>query len=490
MTNVSIRLTNTTCKILTPLTLDQLGVIERECSFEVEGSEYKAAAFKSKTKGQCKWDGRKRLFSTQYQTFPLGLYSRIRHLFDMAGIQVDIEDKRTIMHMNNLFNVGNIQQRPYQDRAVFDSLLSGRGIVKAATGSGKTTIGAMTIGAIGCDAVFIVHTKDLLYQTKEAFERIFDIPIGQIGDGVVDLQSITVATVQSLALVAGFEFGKYKYDEEYDDDQEQGNLIDKKLEIFRWSKGVGTLIFDEVQRVCSRTAYATRFMFENASNVYGYSASPWRDDGSDLMIEAAFGPRIVDITASELIDQGYLVQPYITIKSLSDNVWAGKTYEQVYKSAVVENVFRNMQVVSDAYNEYTKGRPTLVLVSWIKHGQILEQMMRSQGMPASFISGKSGTKVRQQVINDMRQGRAPIVIASTIADVGLDVPRLQSVVEAGAGKSSVTALQRLGRVMRPFEDKDKCYFITYRDTAPYLNTQVDKKVQIWQTEPKFIIVQS
>ena len=87
----------------------------------------------------------------------------------------------------------------------------------------------------------------------------------------------------------------------------------------------------------------------------------------------------------------------------------------------------------------------------------------------------------------MRDGKAPIVIASTIADVGLDVPRLQTVVEAGAGKSSVTALQRLGRVMRPFEGKDKCYFITYRDNAPFLCTQVDNKIRIWRTEPKFII---
>ena len=90
------------------------------------------------------------------------------------------------------------------------------------------------------------------------------------------------------------------------------------------------------------------------------------------------------------------------------------------------------------------------------------------------------------------EDNAPLIVrkmveASTIADVGLDVPRLQTVVEAGAGKSSVTALQRLGRVMRPFEGKDECYFITYRDNAPFLCTQVDNKIRIWRTEPKFII---
>ena len=87
----------------------------------------------------------------------------------------------------------------------------------------------------------------------------------------------------------------------------------------------------------------------------------------------------------------------------------------------------------------------------------------------------------------MRNGKAGLVVASTIADVGLDVPRLQSIIEAGAGKSSVTALQRLGRIMRVFEGKDKCYFITYRDTAKYLRDQITAKIAIWRTEPGFEI---
>jgi superfamily II DNA or RNA helicase len=114
-------------------------------------------------------------------------------------------------------------------------------------------------------------------------------------------------------------------------------------------------------------------------------------------------------------------------------------------------------------------------------------MLGQSGIPAVFISGKSGMKKRKQTIDNMRSGKAQLVIASTIADVGLDVPRLQSIVEAGAGKSSVTALQRLGRIMRPFDGKDKCYFITYQDNAPYLSSQIDKKIEIWSTEKEFVI---
>ena len=87
-------------------------------------------------------------------------------------------------------------------------------------------------------------------------------------------------------------------------------------------------------------------------------------------------------------------------------------------------------------------------------------MLNNMDIPAIFISGKSGMKKRTKIITDMRNGNCPIVIASTIADVGLDVPRLEVLIEAGAGKSSVTALQRLGRIMRPFPGKSQCTFIT------------------------------
>lgn len=295
--------------------------------------------------------------------------------------------------------------------------------------------------------------------------------------------------MQTLAILNDIEVGKNKFDEDADNFNETKIQYKDKYNPDIWHKYKNTVdcvMFDEVQRICSQTAYRVRFLFEHANYAFGYSASPWRDDGSDLMIEAAFGKRIVDITASELIQQGYLVKPNIIIKD-APSVWNGKTYEQIYKTAITENTLRNIQVVHDAIEQYDLGRNTLILVTQIKHGETLAKMINCMDIPAVFISGKSGMKKRKQTIQDMRDGKVQLVIASTIADVGLDVPRLQSIVEAGAGKSSVTALQRLGRIMRPFNGKNECYFITYHDNAPYLSSQIDRKIEIWSTEKEFII---
>ena len=487
---IKIEINNTRGRILNPLNIDQLSVLQGICSFKVEGSEYKANAFKHRKRGGFEWDGYRKLFNTRYQTFPIGLLDVIRGAFTNAGIPVEVVDKRKKNNESIPYEISNYDARTYQTQAVLSSVMCGNGIIKAATGSGKTTIAARTISALRKRSIFIVHTRDLLYQTIESFGRMFpNETIGQIGDGIINYQNITVATMQTLAILNDIEVEKNKYDEDADDFKETKSQYKDRYNPDIWHKYKNTVdcvMFDEVQRICSQTAYKVRFLFERANYAFGYSASPWRDDGSDLMIEAAFGKRIVDITASELINQGYLVKPYITIKN-APAVWEGKTYEQVYKTAIVDNMFRNIQVVNDAMEQYNLGRNTLVLVTQIKHGEILEKMLREMGAPAIFISGKSGMKKRSQTIKDMREGRAPIVIASTIADVGLDVPRLQSIVEAGAGKSSVTALQRLGRIMRPFDGKNECYFITYKDNAPYLSTQIDKKIEIWSTEKEFVI---
>ncbi len=488
MDKVRIQVTNVNCKILTPLTSDQLVALRSHCSFEMEGHEYKSYSY---AKRGIKWDGSKKLFNIQTKKFPIGLMHRVVGLLNGMGLEVEYLLDRKNDYKRKEFVIANFGIRDYQTRAVQSSIMHGNGIVKAATGSGKTTIAARTIQAIGKYSIFIVHTRDLLYQTIESFTRMFpEEIIGQIGDGVFNYQPITVATMQSLAILGNIKFQSYKYDEDGSTVKESKKVYEKeelKAQFKEYAKDVGVVMFDEVQLICSQTAFESRFMFEHANNAFGYSASPWRDDGSDMMIEAAFGHRICDITASELIDLGYLVKPQIYIKPVNNYIWKGKKYQEIYESAIVNNVMRNMQVVHDAMEQYQLGRNTLVLINYIAHGEMLERMLNDMDVPAIFISGKSRMKDRQKVIQDMRDGKAPIVIASTIADVGLDVPRLQSVVEAGAGKSSVTALQRLGRVMRPFEGKDECYFITYRDTAPFLNKQVDKKITIWQTERNFVI---
>lgn len=487
---VTIEVNNIYGKIVDRLNIDQLAIVQQECQFKVIGSEFKQYAFKNRRKGGFEWDGYRKLFNIQTRRFPIGLLDRVTNLFEKNGIHVNIVNKRAVDDTVYDYEYDSSFLRDYQNECMLTSLIHGNGILKVATGGGKTVIAGCTIGTLKKKSIFIVHTRDLLYQAKESFQRLFpNETIGQVGDGVIDYQNITVATMQTLAILGNIEVGSNKYDEESQNDEAKIEADNAKREEFhKYANTVQCVMMDEVQIVCSQTAYGVRFLFEHANYAFGYSASPWRDDGSDLMIEGAFGKRIVDITASYLIERGYLVRPEIEIHDTSYDTSNQPTkYVDVYKKYIVENDVRNIQIASDAINEYNNGKNTLILVTQIKHGEMLQNIMSAMGVPVNFISGKSGMKRRRQAIQDMRDGKIQILIATTIADVGLDIPRLDSLVEAGSGKSSVTALQRLGRIMRPFGNKTSCKFISYSDHVRYLNEHIKRKIDIWSTENEFII---
>lgn len=494
---IDIEVTNKDCKILNTLTIDQLALIQNKCSFEVEGAEYKSRNYMYRGRNSFKWDGKKKLFNIQTRRFPVGLLNMVKELLYSNGFDINIIDKRKRIdtYIKCEADMSVFKPRQYQETAIFVSVFNGNGIVKIATGGGKTAIAGLTINALKKRTIFIVHTRDLLYQAKDSFSKLFpDCEIGQIGDGIIDYKDITVATMQTLAVLGGLNKNKnYESRSKYDEDgiNEESEITEEQIKMSNfhsYSNTVQCVMMDEVQIVSSQTAYGVRFLFEYANYAFGYSASPWRDDGSDLMIEAAFGKRIIDITASELIKDGYLIKPTIEIhETRYDRSNSPKKYVEIYKRFIVENTMRNIQVSSDAINEWSNGMNTLILVTQIKHGNILEEIIKSMGVDVTFISGKSGMKKRKQAIQDMKDGKISLMIATTIADVGLDIPRLECIIEAGAGKSSVTALQRLGRIMRPFKNKTSCKFITYRDNVLYLKEHIEKKKLIWQTEEEFII---
>ena len=482
-----IEVNNIYGKIVDKLPIEILSKIQQQCQFKVEGSEFKSRSFRYRN---IKWDGYKKLFNIQTRRFPIGLLSRIVKLLNDLGMTIDIVDKRVHLDDEYEYEYDNSFLRPYQHQAVLAAVVNGNGILKIATGGGKTVIAGCTIGALKKKSIFIVHTRDLLYQAKSSFERLFpNEKIGQIGDGIIDYQNITVATMQTLAILGKLKnIDKTKYDDCGTSEKKLTEDMIKGANFNRYVVTVQCVMMDEVQIVSSQTAQEVRFLFTSADYAFGYSASPWRDDGSDLAIEGAFGTRIIDITASQLIKQGYLVRPTIEIHQCEYHMpIINGTYADIYKRYIVENPSRNIQVCEDASKQWAKGYNTLVLVTQIKHGQLLEEILNRFSCPAIFISGKSSTKKRRQAIQDMRDGKRSIMIASTIADVGLDIPRLQCIIEAGAGKSSVTALQRLGRIMRPFEGKNECIFITYKDSAPYICNHIDRKIDIWKNEEEFII---
>lgn len=250
----------------------------------------------------------------------------------------------------------------------------------------------------------------------------------------------------------------------------------------------------------------------NAYYRIGVSATPWRDAGDDILIEAILRKRRPEntINASKLIGLGFLT-PCTIYFVPNKEVAQGKSYHTVYKRAIVENKKRNENIVKIAVKmKETKDKTTLILIQHVKHGETLQKMLFKKIPEESFtvkvahpktgkeqlvrvknvefLSGQDDSIRRAAVIKATKEKKVKILIGSTIADEGLDVPSLDCLILAGGGKSSTRAFQRVGRVIRLFTDpntgipKDRAIVFDFVDYTPMLRRHSRVREKLYRTE--------
>ena len=201
------------------------------------------------------------------------------------------------------------------------------------------------------------------------------------------------------------------------------------------------------------------------------------------MIEAAAGYKILKVDSSYLIQKDYLVRPRIYFIPITSHQRSKRyiRYPTVYTNEIVENQVRN-QIISEIAKRYASEELTvLILVTQIKHGKILNTLLPD----AILLTGKDRSGFRTQTLDALREGTQKIVIATTLADEGLDIPGLQVLIQAGAGKSETRALQRIGRALRKTPTKNKAIVIDFFDHAPFLELHSRRRLEIYQTEEEF-----
>lgn len=418
--------------------------------------------------------------------FPTGLLGLARDFFKEKNIDINLVDCREqIKDKRPLDLSSNYSLRDYQLNILDVAIKKQRGIIKAATGAGKTVIAGSIIAKAGAyPACFFVTTIDLLNQAKEELERLIvdsgaPVKIGVIGGGKCDIRDINIITVQTAVRALGQKFENFDEEEDSIDDSKVDDS--KKSLIKNLIENSQMIICDEVQHWAANTCQVVSDYCKNARYRFGISATPWRDMSDDILIDSCFGKQLADINASTLIEHGVLVQPKIYFVNIKSRM--GGTFTDVYKRGIVENTYRN-NIIKNLSDQFVKeGRQTLILIRHIAHGEILQEMIPD----SIFLHGAVGSKVRQNAILKMRQGKYRCVIASSIFDEGVDVKPLSALILAGSGKSPTRALQRIGRVIRSYDGKKDAIIVDFFDDMKYMKKHSQARRKIYKTEPKFYI---
>ncbi len=463
--------------------------LDKHLSFFVQGAEHMAAfkGYVNRDNDFIKWDGFKKLLSPNL-TFASGLVERVKSFYEAAGKDLEVIDSRPSKsvgkEINIIDNLIKFNKTPYQYQLDILPLIDkyDRGIIKVATGGGKSLIAALIAAKLGKKTIIYVIGKDLLYQFHEFFEEAFQTKIGLIGDGKCDIQDINIASIWTVGQAIGLGKQKILLDSENDEKDLNKNKYDDILKLLKETK---VHIIDECHMAACETIQQ---LYKNSSKpeyLYGLSGSPWRDDGADLLIESVLGKYICNVSASYLIARDYLAQPIINFRIVpAYPTKLEHNYQHVYKNYIVENDVRNGLILNAAKSLIDKGYQTLVLFNSIKHGKTLYKLF-SAHMECAILDGSDKKETRDKVKKDLLAGKIKCVLASRIFDIGVDIPSLSGLVVTSGGKSTVKALQRVGRVIRKYPGKKFSAIIDFVDQAPFLLEHSKARCRIYQSEEGF-----
>lgn len=439
--------------------------------------------------GAMGWSGKSSFLDITNNTFPAGFTYLVQEELARVGHIVQIVAKPHAEPLGPespiVDEFGNDDPRyDYQLKAVRQVEKHGSGIIRVATGGGKSKIAKLLAARFGRVTLFITTRGILLYQMKDQLDEI-GVKTGVIGDGEMTFsREVNLGMVQTLiqainppsfdeevrAVVKSIHTAKNK-DPNMSPDQVRKiaqEAFDRKAQrkeaILRFLSLVEVVIGEEAHEVGGTSYFEILRHCKNASIRVALTATPFmRDSAADNMrLMAAFGPVLIDVSEELLINRGILARPYFKFVDAPAPLKLHKTspFERAYELGYISNEEMTKLIVLDAVKAKTKGLPTLTLVARKKHGENIKEMMEKAGLKVSFIKGEDDMVGRRKALKDLAAGAIDVVIGTNILDVGVDVPAVGLVQLCAGMKAQVSLRQRIGRGLRFKKSGPNVAFVT------------------------------
>ncbi len=483
MNKIVIR-SNKSCQILTD-DQDLLRVLISTMSYKMTGVEF-TEAYKNG------WNGYTYLVSKKGM-FYFGLLDKVKEFLNDRNVSFEVVDERQPLQINEPIDISTSLKRikkiprDYQQNITDVATARQNGIIRACTGSGKTLCIATITAKLNKPTIVYVIGLDLLKQCYDLFTEIFDEPIGYIGDGICKIERINIASIWTIGRALNVDKKKIISDDEISSDEKFNKNQTK--DIVSLLSNTKVHIFDECHVVTCDTIQSIHKKID-PEHIYGFSGTPFRDDNTDLLINGILGEQIINVSASDLIDKGILAQPIIKFYTIPKMSLPMAPYQTVYKSYITDNIVRNTIAVKCTKDLLDKGYTPLILFKNINHGKILYDMMLDADIKCEMLYGNDSLARRTEVKEALEKGHIQAILASTIFDLGVDIPLLNSLVLCGGGKSSIRALQRIGRVIRYFPGKKFAAVVDFYDQVKFLKKHSKIREQIYSSEKGFRIIKS
>src|SRR5574343_862395 len=325
--------------------------------------------------------------------------------------------------------------RGYQVRALCATIGQPLGgVICAPCGAGKTTIGCALIAQHRVPALIVVHSHDLARQWRERILELLRVDALIIAgsdayERVRDGRSTPIMIVMAQTLAA-----------------------QPLARVVSLGSDYGMVILDEAHHVPAST-FARVIDAMPCAWRYGLTATPDREDGLAPLIEWYLGPTIATVSRDELVADGHLLLPELHTLRTEFSYDYADDYAAMMQ-ALAQDDARWATVSTRVCMELMAGRSVLVLAGQVDVAQRLVAVIRaSSDLEVEALHARIPKRERVRILDDARAGKVRCIVATSLADEGLDWPSLDTVVLAWPSKAAGRIVQRIGRVMRPAPGK-------------------------------------
>lgn len=349
--------------------------------------------------------------------------------------------------------------RPYQEQALaaFESF-GRRGVVVLPTGGGKTRVACAALIRARGSAVVLVPTRVLLDQWVSILQRMFNGPIGIVGDGAKRLEPITVMTFESAYRrldVCGHRFRMLVVDEVH---HFAGGLRAEALEMCtapirlgltatppavgspgaeRLRELVGPVVFElEIADLAGRALAALDLVRLHVTltpeerTAYERDAEPFRRMRRDLVRLNPDADWVTCIRSIARTPEGAEALAGMH-RATSLAAFPAAKRSLVRELLARHRGDRTLLFTATAEDAYAIGLDALVPV----------------------ITANVGRGERESILSDFRDRRVRAICSAQVLNEGIDVPEANVAVLVAGALGAREYVQRIGRILRPAEGK-------------------------------------
>jgi len=324
-----------------------------------------------------------------------------------------------------------------------------RGLINFATGLGKTLTAVYAIRSIGRRTLVLCPTQsiaDNFYQ--ELCEAFGDDRVGYFGGGKKQLKDITVGIAASV-----------------------NNHIEKFAK-----HELGLVIIDEVHHVPADTFFTIAKTLSAVGRMFGLTATDFRSDGKDVMIQAGVGEVLIKRDIVWGIENKWLAYPNIIMRDVETT---GREYPEDknknYKAHVLNSQEMNSRLISDIQKCLDAGKFVLCLVDEKAHGQMLSEAL---GLPFATGDDKQSLEYVKQLNAGSIQG---LIGTDSKVGEGTDTKNVDVLVLANFVASKGPLWQNLGRGLRRQGTKKTVLVLDYKPTgSKMLSRHADQRLKLYK----------